>query len=380
MPSSFKEDLFEPERRELREGPRYCFELDRREWSALVGAGLVGAGLWITASGKLSYGQSRPGSAAQTPAAVRLHLGVDGAITVLTGKVDVGQGSRGQIAQAAAEELCVQPESIRVLLADTDVTPDDGSTAGSRTTPSTVPVVRRAAAGVRRMLLQAAAEAWSADPAALTVRDGAVAETGGPRRMGYAELARAKGSTDVRDESAPRGAELTAVAAWRVLGKPQRKADGEAIVTGRHQYPSDMRRPGMLYGAVLRAPSYGARLLAADLGPAKKLGAAAVHDGDFVGCAAETSYLARKAVAAVAETARWQETPQPSSDELVEHLRRTARRDGAGRSGPRRDERGSIEQGFAEAEKVVSASYAIPYIQHVPWSRGRPWRNGLTAS
>ncbi|MBI1355283.1 MAG: molybdopterin-dependent oxidoreductase [Acidobacteria bacterium] len=361
MPSSFEfqEDLFEPERRELLEGPPYRFELDRREWAALVGAGL-----WITAAGKTAYGQS--GAAPELAAGIRLHLGQDGTITVLTGKVDVGQGSRGQIRQAAAEELRVSPEAVRVRLADTDVTPNDGSTAGSRTTPSTVPVVRRAAARAREMLLGAAAQAWGTEPSRLTVRDGAVTEPGGERRMSYADLARSPGAADVRDEGAPRQPPLTPVEQWRTLGRPEGKADGRAIVTGRHEYPSDIRRPGMLYGAVLRAPSYGARLLSVDLAPAKALGAAAVHDGELAGCAAETSYQARKALAAMAATARWEESPQPSSDELTEHLRRTAQREGSGRSGPRREERGSLEQGFAAAEKTVSASYSIPYIQHAP--------------
>lgn len=327
MAERFQEDLFEPDRKELDEGPRHRFELDRRDWMGAVGIGLV-----VSASGAIVYSQDRDESG--IPAETRLHLGEDGSIMVLTGKVDVGQGSRTEIQQAAAEELDVSPEAVRVMLADTGVTPNDGSTAGSRTTPSTVPVVRRACASAREMLVRAAAEKWGMDAARLRVKDGAVKH--GNRKLSYQDLARSKRFTSAADENVPRGVKLTPVEDWTVLGKTLLKTDGREIVSGRHRYPSDIVRPGMFYGAVLRAPSYGARLESIDLTRAKEHGAAAVREGEFVGCAAKTSYAARQALSAVTETAKWQEAPHPSSDGLGAYLKQHARTTGAGRRGPRR--------------------------------------------
>ena len=134
----------------------------RRDWIAAIGAGLL-----VTAAGKVIFS---PGvAAAEIPPSTRLHLGEDGSIIVLTGKVEVGQGARTEILQAAAEELRVAPGGLRVMLADTAVTPNDGSTAGSRTTPSTVPVVRRACAAAREMLVRVAAERWNLDASQLRV-------------------------------------------------------------------------------------------------------------------------------------------------------------------------------------------------------------------
>ena len=80
---------------------------------------------------------------------------------MLSGKVEVGQGSRTEIpSKPPPRSWNVAPESVRVMLADTALTPNDGSTAGSRTTPSTIPVVRRACASARQMLIAAAAEKW----------------------------------------------------------------------------------------------------------------------------------------------------------------------------------------------------------------------------
>ena len=356
MPEWFQEDLFEPDRKELAEGPAYRFELDRREWISAVGAGLL-----VTATGRVVF---RPGLvAAEIPRSTRLHLGEDGSIIVLTGKVEVGQGSRTEILQAAAEELRVAPEVLQVMLADTAVTPDDGSTAGSRTTPSTVPVVRRACAAAREMLVHAAAEEWNLDPSQLRVEAGAVVRAG--KRLAYADLARSKRLTSTDDESAPRGAPLTQVGKWTVLGRTLLKTKAREIVVGSHRYPSDIIRPGMLYGAVLRPPSYGAQLESVDLTPGKRMGVVAVRDGEFVGCAAKTSYEARNAVEAIGKTANWRTAGHPSHEGLGSYLKKRAQTSGGGRRGPRRRETGDVDAALAAA-KPLEASYEIPYVQHAP--------------
>ena len=62
---------------------------------------------------------------------------------------------------------------------------------------------------------------------------------------------------------------------------------GALFVTGKHPYVSDMNLPGMLYGKVLRAPSYQAKPLKVDLSKAIAMqGVVAVHDGNFIGVAA----------------------------------------------------------------------------------------------
>ena len=357
MAEPFKEDLFEPDRKELDEGAKHRFELDRRDWF-----GAVGVGLLVSASGVVVYSQG--GDSDAIPAATRLHLGEDGSITVLTGKVDVGQGSRTEIRQAAAEELNVSPDTVRVMLADTALTPDDGSTAGSRTTPSTVPVVRRACASAREMLIRAAAEEWDLDAEQLHVKEGAI-EHGG-RKLSYQDLARSKRFTSAADGNVPRGVKLTPVEDWTVLGKSVPRAGAPEIVRGRHQYPSDVVRPGMLYGAVLRPPSYRAKLGTIDLTPAKKHGAVAVREGEFVGCAARTSYAARQALAVIAKTAQWEENPHPSSDGLGAYLKRHAQTTGGGRRGPRRRDSGDVDGALRAAARVFEASYETPYVQHAP--------------
>ncbi len=94
-------------------------------------------------------------------------------------------------------------------------------------------------------------------------------------------------------QSIPSDVELTPVKEWKVLGVPTKRPNARDFVTGAHKYPSDIMRPGMLYGKILRAPSYGAKLVSIDLAPAKAMkGVVVVQDDQFVGVAAPTSSLA----------------------------------------------------------------------------------------
>ncbi len=350
---------FEPERYELRESGRYHFELSRRELFSIAGAGLL-------ISATQARGQS-PGGAGEGTVSARLHIADDGRITVMTGKVEVGQGSRAELTQAAAEELRVPADRIVLVMADTALTPDDGGTAGSRTTPSTVPAVRKAAAAAREILVEFARREWGLPGQPLTVRDGAVTDPAGERSLSYAELARLDGADRAFERAVPPDVTLTAVKDWRVMGTSVPRPNARDIVTGAHRFPSDIRRPNMLYGKVLRPPSYGAALLSIDLTPAQQMpGVVVVRDGDFVGCAAPTSYRAQQAVEAILKTCTWSRPPHPSSKELFTYLKQNAATGEGGSRAPRLRARGSLEEGLGAARQTLQAAYEVSYIQHAP--------------
>jgi isoquinoline 1-oxidoreductase len=302
---------------------------------------IAGAGLWIVATAPSAEAQRGGGGGGTLEA--RLHIAEDGFITILTGKVEEGQGARTELAMAAAEELGVPLNRVRMMMADTDQTPNDGTTAGSTTTPRTMPLVRSAAAAARRLLLAASASAG--------------------KTYTYADLARSPELAKAYKEALPAGTAVTDAKNWKVLGTPQVRVNGRDIVTGSHRYPSDIVRPGMLRGKVLRAPSYGAALISADLSAAQKMpGVTAVRDGGFIGCAAPTAFAARKALEAISATAQWKAAEHPSSDTLFEYLKQHAREQG--RQQPQA--RGSVEQGLAEARRRLKASYRVAYVQHAP--------------
>ena len=145
------------------------------------------------------------------------------------------------------------------------------------------------------------------------------------------------------------------------MGKPLAKITGRDIVTGRHRYPSDIKLPGMLYGKVLRPPTFGATLTSLDSHEAEAIpGVTVVHDGNFVGVAAPNSRAAESALAAL--HASWQSTPQPSGDELFEYLKKNVEQ------GEDRDRHavGSMEKGLADATVRLQQTYNVAYIAHAP--------------
>ncbi len=331
-------ECFEPERHELREGPAYIFEVSRRQFLETAGAGLLIIAVQQSAEGQR---QSNGGGTLEA----RLHIGEDGRITILTGKVEEGQGPRTELAAAAAEELRVPLDQVQVVMADTDVVPNDGITAGSRSTPGTVPLVRRAAAAARELLASAAQRE--------------------NRALTYKDLARSPELAKAYNAPLPEGVSVTPAKDWKLLGTPQPRMNARDVVTGAHHFPADIERPGMLYGSILRPPSYGAKLVSVDLDSAKKLpGVTVVREGEFAGCAAPTSFQARKAVQVLAAAAQWKENEQqPSNDALFDYLKSHAQSDG-GRNRPQG--KGDVDAALARAKTRLKATYRTAYVQHAP--------------
>lgn len=351
------EELQELERFELREPLPYQFSVNRRQFLEIAGSGLL-----IFALAPAADAQRESGGGTLE---ARLHLGEDGRITILNGKVEEGQGPRTELAMAAAEELRVPLSQIVMMMADTDLTPNDGTTAGSRSTPSTVPTVRRAAAAARELLLATAAQRWSVPRDRIQITDGSAAVAGSADKLSYGDLARSAEVAKAYRQELPADVAITPAAEWRVLGKPHHRINARDLVTGAHKFPSDIERPGMLYGSVLRPPSYGASLIALDVEAAKSVqGAIAVRDGEFAGCAAPTSFQARQGVQALAATARWKEKQHPSSDTLFTHLKEHAQESGGGRNRPRTT--GDVTAALARAKTRLTTSYRAAYVQHAP--------------
>jgi len=347
----------------------FDFSLSRRRFVQVLGAGLL---ITVGPGAALAQRRGRGGSGGARTVSARIHLGRDGTITVLTGKVEMGQGARAELTQAAAEELRVPVSRIHMLMGDTGLVPDDGITAGSRTTPSTVPAVRRGAAAARQLLVQVACRRWATEPASVDVRDGQVTHAATKRTLTYADLAQSEDLPKVFEQAVPSDVAVTPVTEWKVLGTSVVRPNRRDFVTGEHKFPSDLVRDGMLYGKVLRPPSYGARLVSVDLEPAKAMkDVAAIHDDQFVGVAAPTTFRAREALAAIARTAKWEPAPHPSSTQVFDHLRRRAQ--GGVPKNPFADQ-------LAEARKTLRRTYHVAYVQHAPletraalaeWNDGR---------
>jgi isoquinoline 1-oxidoreductase len=338
---------------------RFNFGFRRRSFMQLLGAGLLIAAsapaLAQQRGGGRRGGGGFGGSGAKSIGA-RIHLGKDGSITVLVGKVEAGQGARAELTQAAAEELRVPASAIQLVMADTGAVPDDGITAGSGSTPRTMPAVRQGAFAARQLLVDYAAKKWNVEAKDFEVRDGRVIHADSKRSLSYADLAKDDEAMKAFDQPIPSGVTVTPFKEWKVLGTQSPRPNGHDIVTGAHKYPSDISRPGMLYGKILRLPAYGARLSSIDLEPAKSMKDVVVtREEQFVGVAAPTAFQAEQALAAISKTAKWETAPHPSSKELYDYLKKHAE-----------VPKNPYAEELASAKQTFRQTYNVAYVQHSP--------------
>lgn len=342
--------------------------MDRREFFRTLGGVVV----LLTAEPLEAQQGSGASQAAPRDIAAWLHIGEDNVTTVFTGKVEVGQDIRTSLAQAVAEELHAPVSSIRLVMGDTDRVPFDMGTFGSRTTPFMAPQLRRAAAAMRQVLAELAAERWGCSPEAVTIEAGLVKGPAG-KTATFSELTKGQRILKEIGESTP----LARPEHWKTLGSSVPKANGVALVTGRHEFPSDIRLPGMLYGKVLRPPAFGATLVSADPSQAERIpGVTVVREGNFIGAAAPDEATASQAVAAI--RAEWKLTPQPRAAELFDYLKKNpAPMEGFG--GASRHVVGDVSQGLAAADHQLRQSYTVAYIAHAPLEPRAAvahWENG----
>jgi CO/xanthine dehydrogenase Mo-binding subunit len=110
-----------------------------------------------------------------------VHVYGDGSCAVHCGTVDMGQASDTALAQIAAEVLGIATESVRVVHPDTDLTPYDMATLGSRSTYHMGNAIRLAADDARTQLLRIAGTAFGTEIVELDCRDGAIVSRAGAR-------------------------------------------------------------------------------------------------------------------------------------------------------------------------------------------------------
>ena len=351
----------EPERYEFTASAPYRFDLDRREFFKFLGAGvLVVSVLPPALAAQESGGGRRRGDSLPKDIDTWLHIGESGKVTVYTGKAEMGQNIRTSLTQAVAEELRVPLSQIELVMGDTQLTPFDMGTFGSRTTPTMNLQLRKVAAAARETLIGLAAAQWQADRRHLVAADGKVTDPQNHRSLDYSALTKGQKLAQTVTDATP----LIPAADWKIAGQPVPKVDGREFVTGQHRYPSDQTLPGMLHGKVLRPPAFGATLVSLDTQKAEQAGATVVHDGNFIGVAAATTELASAAIESI--HAEWKSEPQPSSKDLFDYLRKNAKPGNDPTGDGDRFDVGNIEQALKSADQHLQQTYTISYIAHVP--------------
>lgn len=363
----------ETERYEMQDGPAYHFAPDRRDFFKLVGGGIIVL-LAIPPDEAQEAGGGRRGGMRGEPLPENLgawmHIGEDGVITVYTGKAEVGQNIRTSLTQAVAEELHTSPNTIRLVMADTELTPYDMGTFGSRTTPTMAPELHRVGAAAREMLIDLAADKWHADRQSLVCENGQIRNKGNGQTLSFAELSKGQKLTRT---IAPQSA-TTPAPEWKICNTDVEKIDARDIVTGKHRYAYDVARPGMLHGKIIRPTEFHAKLVSVDTKAAEQMaGVTVVHDGEFIGVASADPQKLVAAAAAV--KAEWNAEPQTNWRDIFTYIKAHPAEAHRGTGA----ENNKVDEAYRSSEVKAEASYLIAYIAHVPLeprAAVAEWNNG----
>lgn len=282
-----------------------------------------------------------------------IRLDPDGRVTVLTGKVEFGQGIKTALIQVAAEELDLSPARVTLITADTGRTPNEGYTAGSHSMQDSGTAIRDAAAEVRALLMDAAAASWQVPREQVRTNAGHVTGPDG-RSIGYGELA---GSVDLHRPAKP-PFPLKPPATYAIVGRSLPRVDIPGKLTGQPSFVQDLRLPDMVHARVVRPRAYGGPLLDVDAAAVARMPGVLkiVREGSFLGVIAAREFQAIQAMRALAATARWapgHDLPRP--DAVGAFLQTAPARDYVVLDRPAPASRSG---------RMVQARYSRPFLAH----------------
>ncbi|HEX7267991.1 MAG TPA: molybdopterin cofactor-binding domain-containing protein [Streptosporangiaceae bacterium] len=265
-------------------------------------AGLTIGFRWAAAQGTPSGPPVPPMIRANPQLDAWVRIAPDGTITVMTGRVELGQGMLTAMRQVAGDELDVAPERLVLISGDTGQTPDEGQTAGSLAIKLGSTALGLACADARATLIGVAARAWDVQTVAIKVEDGQMLGPAG-QRMSYGEAAGKVSLSRPVDVTAKRKRPPE----QRLIGTSYPRVDIPAKVFGSQVFIHDLRPAGMLFGSVARPPAYAARLASVDLAATRAMPGVVevVQDGSFLGVVARREEQAQAAANALVKTAKW---------------------------------------------------------------------------
>ena len=313
-------DVNEPQTK----GSKRRWRISRRKF--LIGVGVAGGTLALGVAFGVPYGRLKLAEMIDSGGGgfftmpddpwAWFEVASDGRIRLYVSKVEMGQGVHTALKQIAAEELGISWEALDVLQGTTAVGPQDGTgTNGSTSVSSTFTPLRQAAATLREMLRQEAANQLGQTPGNLEIQDDGFAASGSEQAISFGEIVSNKtGEWDVPEEAVP----LKPVRDFKVVGQPLSRVDIPAKVNGQAVYGYDVKLPGMKFGAILRSPTIEGQLRSVNTDAAAAMPGVVkvIVDGDFVGVVADSRPLAWAALDAI--EAEWDEGKLWQQAELEE--------------------------------------------------------------
>jgi CO/xanthine dehydrogenase Mo-binding subunit len=278
-----------------------------------------------------------------------------GKVTVLTGRVELGQGVLTAMAQIAADELDVAMDRITIRSGDTDKAPNEGYTAGSQSIQFGGIALRQACADVRALFLDQAEKILGCKTTELSIRDGRIFRNGASTGQDYWTLS---GAVDL-NVKATGGGERKRVADFRNIGTSTARVDLPGKIFGESAFIHDIHLDGMVHARVVRQPNRGAAIGSIDENAIRRAAKGPiefVRNGNFLAIIGEDETAVETAGAAAVKSVTWQkvEAPTPTQQEASWLLQRPV------------VERvfGAPEAGNPQNKERFEATYTRGYLAH----------------
>jgi isoquinoline 1-oxidoreductase beta subunit len=304
----------------------------------------------------------------------------DNAVVIGSAQPEIGQGVRTAMPMLVAEELDVEWSTVTVAQMPLGIVKTaDGFTwkygsqgaGGSTSVTDNWEYLREVGATARQMLIQAAAAHWGIAPEQCHTEAGAVICDTLGARLKYSEVAAQAAQLPLPEEKPP----LKAPDRFNIIGKPRKVVDALEIVRGQSRYGIDTSMPGMRYAVIERCPFLDGRVESFDDSQAREVpgvldvfvvegpepGAPYVILATGVAVVASSTWAAmqgRKALKVI-----W--TRGPHQEESTDGFWAQTRELLEGKGQVVRDD-GDFDAAIAQADKVVTARYEIPYVNHAP--------------
>jgi CO/xanthine dehydrogenase Mo-binding subunit len=248
-----------------------------------------------------------------------------GKVTVLTGRVELGQGVLTAMAQIAADELDIGMERITVRSGDTEKAPNEGYTAGSQSIQFGGVAVRQACAEVRALFLDQAAKVLGCNTRELSISDGRIYRNGASTGQDYWTLA---GAVDLA-RKATGAAVHKPVAELKNVGASSARVDLPAKIFGDSIFIHDMEIEDMVHARVVRQPNRGATIASINedaIRRAAKGPIEFIRDGNFLAIVGDEETTVEAASVAADIHVAWQhvDAPTPTQQEASWLLQRPA--------------------------------------------------------
>jgi isoquinoline 1-oxidoreductase beta subunit len=298
-----------------------------------------------------------------------IHLAVDGTVSIVCARSEMGQGVRTSLPALIADELGADMARVKVLQATGDKAFGDQNTDGSSSVRGHYEMLRRVGATARLMLATVAAKRWAVPLTSLTARDHRIVHEASKRAFPFGELVAEASTLPI-----PLEADVKLRPKTELLHsqKPMKLLDGKDIVTGKAVYGADVKLPGMLTAVMLHPPVVGGKVVRFDATRAlavpgvrrvvelppptlpyifQSLGGLAV--------VADHTWAALRGRAALDVTWDGGENAGYDSDEYREELLRAVRAPGKVVR-----KTGDVTAALASAARQVEAEYHVPHLAH----------------